>query len=248
MNEKFLVILFYYNRPQLVKYGLNSLKEQTYQNWEVAFIDDGSETLGAPIVKEIFGDSPKFKLIQTGDTVETKMKRNGINGSLMGKFANEAIAASDADYVIMLCDDDALYPDYLQNLMGWFEKNPDKNYVYSHIKQYNPNIQVPKEPLDSPPHSLNKTDTICPYYALDMSQIAFRRRPAVEQGVQFPYPYTVNLDAEMFLLMHKYWGNASFSGFIGQFKAIYTDNLSHRMGQVLGGFKDNAHVFKIELK
>jgi glycosyltransferase involved in cell wall biosynthesis len=36
---------------------------------------------------------------------------------------NESIKNSDAEVVIILCDDDALDPDYLENLNEYYEKN-----------------------------------------------------------------------------------------------------------------------------
>lgn len=249
MNEKFLIILFYYNRPNLVKYGLNSVKGQAYTNWEIAFIDDGSEIPGEPIAREVLGaDAHKAKFYRINDTVEDKMKRNGVNGSLMGKYANEAIAASDADYVFMLCDDDSLYGDYLANLIRWFLEHPSKNYVYSHIKQYNPPAEIPVEPLEFRNHTLNKTGTIHPYYALDMSQIAWRRKAFIDSKIAFPFPFTVNIDAEVFLQMAREWGHVDFSGFIGQYKAIHLDNLSHRMGNVIGKRQQTTHVYEIGTK
>jgi glycosyltransferase involved in cell wall biosynthesis len=243
--KKFLILLFYYNRPNLVKHGLKSILAQSYQNWEIGIVDDGSEIPVEPIVREMFGDSKKVRVYRCNDTIEDKMKRGGINGSMMGKWGNDVIENSDADYVVMLCDDDALYGEYLQNLAGYFETHPEENYVYSHIKAYNPTIEDPKEPMVMQPHSLNKTDKICPFYALDFSQISFRRGPAMEKKIKFPFPLTVNIDAEFFLQMHVHWGNVAFSGFIGQYKAVYTDNLSHRMGSILGHRNTDIHVYKI---
>lgn len=249
MENKILIVLFYYNRPNLVKTALTSIKNHNYSNWEVAFIDDGSEIPGKGIVEEIFDDASKFKFYNTNDTIDDKLNRNGIDGSLMGKVANEAILESDADYVIMLCDDDALYPDYLSKLNQYFQNNLDENYVYSHIQIFDPTFEIPSPDLVFKDHVLNKTDTICPFYALDMSQIAWRRKAFEEKDdIRFPYPFTVNIDAELFLKMYANWGNIKFSGFIGQYKAIFFDNLSHRMGRVLHIEHPDTHVFNINVK
>jgi glycosyltransferase involved in cell wall biosynthesis len=249
MESKILIVLFYYNRPNLVRTALNSIKNHNYSNWEVAFIDDGSEISGKSIVEEIFEDTSNFKFYNTNDTIDDKLNRNGVNGSLMGKVANEAILESDADYVLMLCDDDALYPDYLLKLNQYFQDNLEENYVYSHIKIFDPTTENPSVDLPFRDHTLNKTDTICPFYALDMSQISWRRKPFEEnEDIRFPYPFTVNIDAELFLKMYSNWGNIKFSGFIGQYKAIFLDNLSHRMGRVLHTEHPDTHIFNINVK
>jgi hypothetical protein len=215
----------------------------------MAFVDDGSEVPGEPIAMEILKDDfHKVKFYRCDDTLEDKMRRNGINGSLMGKFANDAISSSDADYVIILCDDDALYPDYLSNLAKWFKENKNENYVYSHIKQYNPPDEKPIEPLEFRNHRLNKMGRINPYYSIDMSQVAWRRVPYANANILFPYPHTINIDAEIFCQMMREWGMIDFSGFVGQYKAIHYDNLSHRMGMFLGGRKKDVDIYKINTK
>ena len=50
---KFLIIFFYYNRPDMVRNALNSINKLTYKNFEIAFIDDGSETPENPLL-EVF--------------------------------------------------------------------------------------------------------------------------------------------------------------------------------------------------
>ena len=48
MDNKFLILLFYYDRPKMVRNALQSVKELNYKNWELAFIDDGSNKLFSP--------------------------------------------------------------------------------------------------------------------------------------------------------------------------------------------------------
>lgn len=51
--------------------------------------------------------------LNTEDSKENKLRRGG---SMFGKYANIAMETIDSDIIIMLCDDDALIPDYLFNL------------------------------------------------------------------------------------------------------------------------------------
>jgi glycosyltransferase involved in cell wall biosynthesis len=121
MDSKILILLFYYNRPNLVKIALNSIKIHNYNNWEIAFIDDGSEEPGEPIVREILSEHlDKIKFYNTNDSIDIKMLRSKEHGSIFGKYAQQAVEESDADIVMMLCDDDALYPEYFNNLNKYF--------------------------------------------------------------------------------------------------------------------------------
>ena len=49
--NKFLIILAYYERPKIVLNALNSILNSSYENFEVAFIDDGSNLRGEDVVR-----------------------------------------------------------------------------------------------------------------------------------------------------------------------------------------------------
>ena len=49
---KFLILLFYYNRPKMVLNALTSINKLSYKNIEIAFIDDGSDHPGEPVARE----------------------------------------------------------------------------------------------------------------------------------------------------------------------------------------------------
>ena len=248
IKYRFLIILFYYNRPNLVKNALISLKNSSYKDWELAFIDDGSEVDGESIVKDIFKDVSNIKFYKSYDTIENKLKRNGYNGSNMGKYAQESLECSNADYCIMLCDDDMLIYDYIENLNKFYNKNTNLNYSYCHIKVYNPYNVIPIEPFEKENYAQNITYPTCPYYKLDMSQISFNITQVLEFGIKFPYPHTVNIDAELFLQMYAKWGDVTFNGIDGQYKAIFDDNLMRRAGQVVGLIESDEYVYRIKLK
>ena len=38
---KILILLFYYDRPEMVKNALKSIENSSYKNFTIAFIDDG---------------------------------------------------------------------------------------------------------------------------------------------------------------------------------------------------------------
>ena len=40
-----LILMPYYNRPKDVLLALNSIKNQSYKNWRLVFVDDGSDEI-----------------------------------------------------------------------------------------------------------------------------------------------------------------------------------------------------------
>lgn len=253
MDSKILILLFYYNRPNLVKVALNSIKIHNYTNWEIAFIDDGSEEPGEPIVKEILSEYlDKIKFYNTNDSIDIKMLRSKEHGSIFGKYAQQAVEESDADIVMMLCDDDALYPEYFNNLNKYFQLHPDEKYVYSHIHTYDPMLTKLEDNPSYEHHHLNKDWPLNPHFNIDMSQVAWRRQPFIDSGIKFPYPMTANLDAVVYNQMHNHFGDCNFSGFFSEYKAMfkggYNDQLSHRMGKRLAELNSPEDIYKISIK
>ena len=112
-NTKFLIILAYYKRPVMVFNALNSIKNLQYQNWHLDFIDDSGDDSFKETLLNSGLDNSKIRYIPTYDTDEMK---KSIGGSRHGHFMNESIKNSDADVVVILCDDDAIISDGLNKL------------------------------------------------------------------------------------------------------------------------------------
>ena len=134
-NTKFLIILAYYKRPVMVFNALNSIKNLQYQNWHVDFIDDSGDDSFKETLLTAGLDNSKITYIPTYDTDEIK---KSVGGSRHGHFMNESIRNSDADVIVILCDDDALISDGLNKLDKFYTENPTINWSYSFVKYYNP--------------------------------------------------------------------------------------------------------------
>jgi len=236
--RKILILLLYYNRPKMVRNTLESIKNINYDNWELVFIDDGSEEPGRPIVEEILADELQKISFITGDPVEKKIAQGG---SRIGEFMNTAIKNSEAELAIILCDDDALLPDYLTELNRWFIGNPHKMYCYSHIILFDPFKEKPDKKFFEKDEILwqgciqnryrnryNKTRPVNPSGSLDSSQVAWRLSCNKKDGIWFHSPQTCSIDAKFYEGLKRHYGQAMFSGFIGQYKGHHIDNLSTR--------------------
>jgi len=119
----------------MVSNALTSIKKLNYDNWHLAFIDDNSKLPGEPIVKNYLKNYLNKITFYNTNSISTTER------SYMGYFMNEAIKNLGCDLAIILCDDDALHPDYFTNLEDWFNKNHNYNYCYSNLILYNPLIE-----------------------------------------------------------------------------------------------------------
>ena len=244
-SNKILILLFYYNRPQMVVNALKSLNKSTYNNIEIAFIDDGSPNPGKPIAESILDKDLLQKTIffNTNQTTEQKIKQGG---SIFGKFANQAIKNSSSNIALMLCDDDALTPGYLEYLNAYFNLNPDVNHCYSKVLFYDPSKEDYTQSKESTTYNhpgttykLNHYDKpINAYCKVDSSQVAWRTKCNIEGKIWFPYPQTRNLDASLFNQLYSQFGFCYPTHYIVQCKGAFEDQLGNR-------FSENKNEFEI---
>jgi len=232
---KFLILLFYYDRPEMVKNALRSINKSTYTNFTLAFIDDGSLNPGRPIVEETLSSDLLNKVIfyNTNHSITDKIEQGG---SIFGKLANEALQTTKCDIALMLCDDDALTPGYLEYLNEYFKLNPKINHCYSKVLFYNPTKEDYTQSKETAPfiydmgvYNLNNyTTPIDPYCKVDSSQVAWRIKCNLENNIWFPYPQTRNLDAFLYKQLYEKCGECYPTFIFGQCKGAFEDQLGNR--------------------
>jgi glycosyltransferase involved in cell wall biosynthesis len=228
-DMKVLILLAYFERPNMIKIALESIKRQSYHNWEVAFCDDGINYLGKPIVEEMFSekDLEKFKFYATGDSPEQKKNQGG---SKHGHMLNNAMQKSDADIAFILCDDDALYKDYLKNLVNFYKENADSIYSYGKVSIYNPNDFISFETLEDNFNNVlnHREGPISPAYTVDASQVSWRLSNFKEAGINFLSPQTVALDANLYQQLERAFGKCDANECVAQYKGLYPQQLGNR--------------------
>ena len=226
--NKFLIILAYYERPKIVLNSLRSILDIGYPEFEVHFIDDGSTNRGEPVVREVCSSIiDKFKFDYIDHTIEQKKLQGG---SVHGLFLNKAINESDADHVIVLCDDDAIYPDFLTKLNIHInkEENKDKNYFYHNMVLYDSLIEPYEDGIERKDFSYFTNQWKTPINCagkVDSSQVTYSRHAFVEAGLTYPAPQTSGLDMAIYNKMANVWGLCEYSGLISQLKSNNSDNL-----------------------
>ena len=225
--HKILILMCYYNRPNLVRFALESVRTQSYKNWEIVFVDDGSDISAIESAKEILKeDFSKLRYINTQSSIEEK-RLNG--GSVFGWYWSQACRVINADIGIMLCDDDALAPDYLANLDSLFALKPEINWCHSWYYGYDPYVQKDFDNIIINRESPKHTHNLNPDSLLDASQVAWRLTPFKnEPWIEFGYPMTANLDSDLYRKLYPIFGDCVWSGVYGQFKGIQQNRLEER--------------------
>lgn len=100
-----------FNAEKTVGDAIASILLQTYQNWELLFIDDGSRDQTVAIAKG-FND-PRIKIFS-----------DGTNKGLPARL-NEAIDKSSGKYFARMDNDDICFPERIQKQVQYMEAHPE---------------------------------------------------------------------------------------------------------------------------
>ncbi len=118
------VVIPYYNRADTIDDTLNSLQKQTYQNFEVILVDDGStDPDSIQKLKEIQYHKQKIKIIRQENQGVAAARNYGIRNAL-GK------------YIICLDSDDLLEPTYIEKSILILETDPEISLTYTHQQMF----------------------------------------------------------------------------------------------------------------
>lgn len=144
MKNKFKFVIPSYNNEEFVEYNLASILNQTYQNYEVLYIDDASTDNTYNRVVEIVSNDNRFKVI----------RREENKGAAYNYFFElEDYLNNDDDIIIHLDGDDWLYDEnVLENLLKFYEEK-DVWMTYGKFYCYDGTDQVAEANPQNTPHS-----------------------------------------------------------------------------------------------
>ncbi len=235
MNLKFLIVLVYYKRPKMVLNALESIKNLSYGNWQLDFIDDSGDEEFRETLFNFGLDNNKINYIPINDSNDTKIQQGG---SRHGEFMNSSIKNSDSDIIVILCDDDAIVNGYFEYLNEYYQLNPEVNWAYSKVYFYDPtkesyiNGKTEDQLTYYHPgstYTLNRySDPLIPMGKIDGSQITFRSKVFKEGNLWYPSPQTRGLDAAIFEQIIQKYGYCYPTFTYGQYKGAFADQLGNR--------------------
>jgi len=110
-----------YNKGEYIEEAINSVLNQTYSNWELIIVDDGSTDNTNKIAEEF---SKKDNRI--------KYHRNNINLGIP-KTRNIALNLAKGEFMGFIDSDDRLVKNSLKRASTYIKKYPDVNLFYSKI-------------------------------------------------------------------------------------------------------------------
>ncbi|MDT0556714.1 glycosyltransferase family 2 protein [Patiriisocius hiemis] len=123
------IIIPLYNKEKDIENTLKSVLLQSYSDFEVVVVNDGSTDKSESVVSQIKDD--RIKLFSK--------KNEGVS-----KTRNFGVSKAIADHIVFLDADDYWYPNHLKNLKDLIKKFPEQGwYATAYEKKHNKNLIVP---------------------------------------------------------------------------------------------------------
>jgi glycosyltransferase involved in cell wall biosynthesis len=130
----FSIIIPTYNRAHLISKAIESVIEQTFQNWELIIVDDGST------------DNTQ-ELIASYQEKDTRIQYIFQENAERSAARNKGIEQAQGQYICFLDSDDYYLKDRLKGLVDYIqnEKEPKKFYYTAITYDYNGRLEVRPE-------------------------------------------------------------------------------------------------------
>lgn len=126
----------YNSKPELLKQAVLSVVNQTYKDFELVIVDDGSNNPIEPIIRSISDDSR---------IVVYRKENSGLGSSL-----TYGIKKAKGEFIARIDDDDLMARDRLEKQVAYLDAHPEVSCVGSHMNFYcnGRYIHYHKFPLD----------------------------------------------------------------------------------------------------
>jgi glycosyltransferase involved in cell wall biosynthesis len=107
------VIVPTYNRRETIQAAIASVQRQTFQDWELIVVDDGSTDGTADLIE---GSDPRLVLV--------RQENQGVNGA-----RNAAMLRARGSYIAFLDSDDEWLPHHLELSVAFFRAHPGEDFL-----------------------------------------------------------------------------------------------------------------------
>jgi len=125
---KVSIITPVHNSEKFISETIKSVQEQTYTNWELFLIDDGSTDNSVAIIEKIKVKDPRIHLLKNEENSGPAITRN------------KGIKTAKGDFITFLDADDIWFPQFLETSLNACLIN-NYEFVFSSYKRYDEGLQ-----------------------------------------------------------------------------------------------------------
>ena len=121
---KISIIITSYNYEIFISEAIDSIINQTYSNWELIIVDDGSDDNSVEVIKKYCEKDNRIKLFQHENAVNKGLKDTVLLGMEKASF----------EWVTFLESDDLYKPNYLEEKVNAIENNPEIGLIFNDVE------------------------------------------------------------------------------------------------------------------
>jgi len=126
-----------YNGEKYISQTIDSVMAQTYQDWEMIIVDDGSKDNSAQLVRTYMEKEPRIRFLQQSNAGSAAARNNGIRHA-------------EGQYIALLDADDVWDPEFLES-QTTFMKEKDAVCAYCSYRCIDENSKEILKPVMSRP-------------------------------------------------------------------------------------------------
>jgi len=204
-NKKISALITVYNNEKYIIKCLESLKNQTYKNWEAVIVDDGSIDKTSKILKKNCHDK-RFKVIT--------LKKN------IGRVAayNYGISKCKGYYIAVLDSDDIAAKNRFKEQISFFKKNKEARIVASWAYLIDKNSKKMRE-MKGPTQKEKIRETLLFFNFIPHSTVMYCKNYAKKKRV-FPLNFKYAIDVELYLKFLRHTDIFIIPKFLGKIRYL----------------------------
>jgi glycosyltransferase involved in cell wall biosynthesis len=121
------VVIIFLNEERFLHEAIESVLAQTYSNWELLLVDDGSTDRSAAIAR---------RYAEQYSATIRYLEHEGHENRGMSASRNLAMRHATGEYIGILDADDVWFPRTLQQQVGILESHPEAALVYGRVQRW----------------------------------------------------------------------------------------------------------------
>ncbi len=130
-DELVSIVLPTYNRADLIVETIQSVIDQSYSQWELIIIDDGSSDDSKDRIAHFNDERIQYHVIE--------------HTGILGKVRNEGMHLAKGNYIAFLDSDDLWLPHKLEFQLSLLKKYPQTAFIFGHGEQFGTGAIPPPE-------------------------------------------------------------------------------------------------------
>ena len=126
------IIMPVYNSEKYIAEAIESVCNQSYKNWELLIVNDGSTDRSPDIINEYAEKDDRIKVFHK--------KNSGVSSA-----RNIALSYVRGELVTFIDSDDVYHPNRLEKMVNVFEMYPTCDFVFSKYREFKGNLELVDE-------------------------------------------------------------------------------------------------------